>query len=287
MREQGLRGVVVAYGGADQLDICLAALEQVIPVIVIDNSSSTDVASIALRREAAYCDPGSNLGFATAVNVALRRLKSASPEAVLLLNPDAVVTPDALQLLVDFLADPRNADVAAVSPRLVGLDGAPQRVVWPFPSPWRACAEAAGLGRLPARSTFVIGAVLMLRWSAICEVGFFDERFFLYAEETDWQRRALALGWRSSVCESAVAVHGGGGASESPIRRDVLFHAAHEAYVRKWYGSWAWWRYRIAAFLGAVVRGVVLRGERGSEARRRASLYARGPRRCAAQAQDR
>ncbi len=52
-----------------------------------------------------------------------------------------------------------------------------------------------GLGRLRRRVDFVIGSVLLVRSEALDEVGPFDEQFFLYAEETDWQRRARDLGW--------------------------------------------------------------------------------------------
>src|SRR5207247_3678936 len=105
----------------------------------------------------------------------------------LLLNPDAVIAPGELERLQEFLHGPGNDRVAAVSPRLRGPDGAEQRVQWSFPTPGRAWAEALGFGRLPTRRTFVIGAVLLLRWEALRQVGLFDERYFLYAEEADWQ----------------------------------------------------------------------------------------------------
>jgi GT2 family glycosyltransferase len=239
------------------------------------------VCSVVLKHGAEYMDPGKNLGFGAGVNVALRRLLGGPARDILLLNPDATVTPDDLETLVDYLHDSDNERVGAVSPRLRGDDGDEQRVEWPLPSPARAWAEAFGLGRLPARRTFVIGAVLLLRWEALREVGLFDERFFLYAEEVDWQRRALALGWRSQLCDEVVASHVGAGTSDDPLRREALFYAAHETYIRKWYGSSGWWAYRCAACLGAAGRAAVLRSDRRAAARRRALLYLRGPRRSA------
>jgi GT2 family glycosyltransferase len=274
--------VVVAYGAVRELDTSLSALGAAFPVTVVDNSSSTDVGAVAEARDANYVDAGANLGFGAGVNIALSRLEQAPPEYVLLLNPDAILAPAELERLTAYLDGERNSRVAAASPALVGRDGVRQRVVWPFPSPWRAWVEAFGLGRrLPSRQTFVIGAVLLLRWSAIVEVGLFDERFFLYAEEMDWQRRATDLKWRSSLCAEVVAVHSGAGASADPVRREALFHAGQETYIRKWFGSRGWWSYRSAAAFGAVVRAMVLRGERKTAARLRVKLYLRGPRRCA------
>jgi GT2 family glycosyltransferase len=277
-----VHAVVVAYHRPLQLDRCLSALRGVVATTVVDNSRSAGVCSVVLTHGAEYIDPGANVGFGAGVNVALRRLLRESPRDTLLLNPDATLDPDGLETLVDYLHAPGNEQVAAVSPRLESGDGSEQRVVWPFPSPARACAEAFGLGWLPARRTFVIGAVLLLKWEALREVGPFDERFFLYAEEVDWQRRALARGWESQVCDEVVALHIGAGTSDDPVRREALFHAAHETYIRKWYGRSGWCAYRCVACLGAAGRAAVLRSERRAEAKRRALLYLRGPRRSAA-----
>jgi GT2 family glycosyltransferase len=215
------------------------------------------------------------------VNIALSQL-AAEDVDVLLLNPDAVLTPSAVRELGRFLHRPEHRRVAAVSPRLFGPGGDEQRASWPFPTPGRMWAEAFGLGRLPARAHFVVGAVLLLAREAIDDVGAFDERFFLYAEETDWQRRAHQRGWNSAVCRDAVAAHAGAGTSTDQRQRETLFHAAQETYITKWYGRSGWSSYRLAAALGAGARALVLRRERRAEAARRALLYLRGPRRCAA-----
>ena len=122
---------------------------------------------------------------------------------------------------------------------------------------------------------------MLLRWEALQQVGELDERFFLYGEETDWQRRAAQLGWRAALVPDVVAIHDGAGSSDDPRRREVLFHAAQETYIRKWYGSRGWWAYRAAACVGATARAVALSGDRRAEAARRARLYVRGPRRSA------
>lgn len=281
-----LHVIVVAFYGAAALDRSLHALGNMVEVTVIDNSSSKDVRMVSLNRGAGYIDAGANLGFAGGVNLALRNLAESPPLNVLLLNPDAVLEPQELELLVAHLHCSGNERVAAVAPRLIGLDGMNQRVVWPFPSPSRACLEAFGFGRLPAGRTFVTGAVLLLRWEAVQEVGLFDERFFLYAEEADWQRRAVQLSWSSELCNDAVAHHVGAGTSDDPRRREALFHAGQETYIRKWYGRTGWALYRVAVFAGAGARMLALKGDRRAEAARRALLYLRGPRRCALLARE-
>jgi GT2 family glycosyltransferase len=283
---RSVHAVIVAYHAAEDLDRCLTELRREVEVTVVDNSSSPAVRGVTRAQGAEYIDSGRNVGFGGGVNLALRDLITGQSRDVLLLNPDAMLAPRDLQMLAAYLHRPGNERVAAVSPRLVDAAGADQRVVWPFPTPGRACAEALGLGRLPSRRRFVIGAVVLLRREALLEVGLFDERFFLYAEETDWQRRALALGWSSRLCSEAVASHLGAGTSDGPFIREALFHAANETYIRKWHGTMGWWLYRFAACLGAAARAVVLVGERRAGAARRAVLYFRGPRRCAALVRD-
>jgi GT2 family glycosyltransferase len=273
--------IVVAYGNPHELETCLAGLNRCAPITVVDNSSSEAVKDVAIRYGGHYINSGANIGFAAGVNLALRRMEAAPPDLVLLLNPDAVLTPSAHSALAEFLLSPGHERVAAVAPRLVEDDGRAQRVVWPFPTPLRAWVEAAGMGRLRSRQTFVIGAVVLLRWDAIREVGRFDERFFLYAEETDWMRRAVRAGWRTELCRDAVARHHGAGSSDDGLRREALFYAGQETYVRKWYGPIGWTTFRVGAGMGAGVRALLLSGPRRSEARRRFKLYLRGPRRCA------
>ena len=128
---------------------------------------------------------------------------------------------------------------------------------------------------------FAVGTALLLRWETVQEVGLFDESFFLYAEETDWQKRAYRLGWRPLEVGDVVAEHVGGGTSPDPLRREALFHAGAETYIRKWHGRWGWTGYREAQFAGAVVRAAVLRGSRRDAAAYRAWLYRQGPRRAA------
>lgn len=272
--------VVVAYGRPDLLRACLSRLGGAFDVHVVDNSSSEQVAALAREFGVRYTDPGVNLGFGAGVNVALRELPPDGRD-VLLLNPDAQLDPAGITAMVETLHGPGFADVAALAPNLVDDAGAPQRVMWPFPHPAQAWLEAVGLGKLNQARDFAVGAVLLLRGEALAQIGGFDEQFFLYAEETDWQRRARNHGWRSDCLPSVTAVHVGGATSSDSLRRDQLFHAAAETYVRKWFGAIGWQAYRAAILAGASVRALAPPADRRTSAVRRGRLYLTGPRRCA------
>lgn len=270
----GIEVVVVAYGAPELLR---RALEPVagLPVTVVDNSSMPEIAELCGRLGVRCIDPRRNGGFAAGVNVALAD-RLVPDGDVLLLNPDARIAPDDIAELHRALrAEP---DLASVGPVQQDAAGRPARVWWPFPSPGNAWLEAVGLGRLQRGPHFAVGSVLLLRREALAQVGGFDERFFLYAEETDWAYRAQRLGWRHAVVGTAHAEHDGAATSTDARRRDIHFHASQERYHRKHFGSAGWQAVRLATVLGAVVRAIVPGDAvRRAHAWRRAALYVRGP----------
>jgi GT2 family glycosyltransferase len=273
--DPGVEVIVVAFGAPELLETCLDALAGQFPVVVVDNASDAEVRAITEGRGAVYVDPGVNLGFAAGVNRGLARRRSGGAD-VLLLNPDAIISPEGVRSLHRCLHG--RSDLACVAPRQIEpISAAPSRVGWPFPTPVGAWVDAAGLSRLRRREDFMIGSVLLVRASALAQVGNFDEEFFLYAEETDWQRRAFDGGWRMVCCHEVTAAHIGAGTGGSADRRRVHFHASQERYIRKHHGRFGWEVYRTGTMAGAFIRAIVLPGQRGREAALRFHLYRRGP----------
>lgn len=222
--------IVVAYGSVDELRACLDSLGAA-RVVVVDNSQSEQVRVCVEELGGTYLATPTNVGFAAGVNVGIR---AVPPDAdVLLLNPDARISwPQVLRLQTVLHADPT---LAAVAPQLLNADGTPQRTVWPVPSPRTVWADALGLVRFLRTESFLSGAVLLVRREAWDDVGTFDERFFLYAEETDWQMRAFQRDWRVRLEPAVTAVHAGGGSSASERRR--LEHSVRSARLlaQRWY----------------------------------------------------
>jgi GT2 family glycosyltransferase len=271
--------VIVAYGCEDQLAASLHALGPGLPVVVVDNGCSDRAQQISKSSGATYVRPHTNIGFAAAVNVALRGYREPGTD-VLLLNPDACLGVADLTKMRDELYG--SSDLAAIGPRLVDPDGGEQKESWPIPSPWSTLSGVIGAAELFSRRRFVSGAVLLLRGTAIDSVGTFDERFFLYAEEADWQLRALRAGWRVGLAQDATAVHLSGGTSEDPVRRELLFDTSAERFARKWYGAFGWQLFRTASILAALRRLIMARDiETKLTLRRTIAHYWRGPVRCA------
>lgn len=282
MARSEVHALVVAYGAPDSLRDCLSGLGGRVDTTVVDNSSSAEVRAVTLEAGARYIDSGANVGFSAGVNRGLATMPLPNVD-VLLLNPDAVVTPAVVAALEDALH--ADATLACVAPAQVqGGSGEPNRVCWPFPTPMGAWLDAIGLGRLRPACDFLVGSVLLLRGGALVDVGGFDERFFMYAEEADWQLRARTRGWSVRLCPDLLATHLGAGTDADGLRREMRFHAGLERYVRKWHGSIGWLAFRAGVIVGASARAVAQPRPRAEAAARRARLYWSGPCRTAVQA---
>ncbi|MFC4243681.1 glycosyltransferase [Gryllotalpicola reticulitermitis] len=269
--------LIVAYGDAAPLAECLDALGAELSVTIVDNSSLPATKALAVEYDARYVDAGANLGFAGGVNLGLSDLAARGLRGrdVLLLNPDARIDDAGVRTLEARLAS--APDIAAVGATQEEPGSAvPVRVWWPFPTPFGAWVEAVGLGAVRRSRDFAIGSILLLRSEALHALGGLDERFFLYAEETDWQFRARRSGWRIEVAEVR-ASHEGAGTGGDPRVREAHFYGSAERYLRKHYGAAGWQSYRLANVLGAGARAIALRGDAGRAAARRARIFARGP----------
>jgi len=265
--------VIVSYNTRDLLERCLADLhaqaEVDLHTIVVDNASTDGSAGLVRERFPGVdlIELEENAGFARANNVAFERCRG---DYVLLLNSDAFLAPGALGTLV--AAARRHPRAGAVGPRLLNPDGTLQRSAWPFPRAGRLLLEAfllhrplRALGLLEDLRTwghdeerpvdFLIGACLLLRADALTEVGGFDERFWLYGEEADLQRRLAARGWEVVLTPAATATHVGGASSTVSATRLRHFYRGQKRFLTKHGGPLAWPLARLALLTGSLLRG--------------------------------
>jgi GT2 family glycosyltransferase len=194
----------------------------------------------------------SNRGFGAAHNQALR---SASARHLLVLNSDTEASGRALRTLVAYLD--AHPEVAVAGPRLRYPNGRTQPSRRRFPTIATLFFESTQLQRLwpdnailrryyvaerdddtEQEVDWLVGACLCVRASAARQVGFFDERFFLYSEEIDWCRRFRAAGWRVAYVPSAEVVHHEGASTGLDLpHRDRQFQKSKLRYAEKWHGQ--------------------------------------------------
>ncbi len=229
--------VVVTWNSSGYVDQCVGGLVgKAREVIVVDNASHDGTPELVKETfpDVRVIGLSENRGYGGANNIGI---DAAVGGYVLLVNPDAWPVGDAIEQLVGF-AD-RRPRAGIVGPTLVFPDGSPQRSVFGYPhhaislatwavfpasvarvySSWQEARRwARGVAVKKSESDivlsdkeFVLGAVLLLRREAVAEVGGFDERFFMFSEETDLCYRMQDAGWSVEVDPHATFVHVGGG----------------------------------------------------------------------------
>ncbi|NLD42711.1 MAG: glycosyltransferase family 2 protein, partial [Chloroflexi bacterium] len=107
-----------------------------------------------------------------------------------------------------------------------------------------------------AREVAVIkGACLVLRHSALDQVGLLDERYFMYTEEMDLCLRLALAGWRLHWVPEARVVHLG--AASTRQAAEAMYLALYRSKVqfqRKFWGQWRARRLKVLVGVAYVPR---------------------------------
>jgi len=280
--------VVVTYDALPWVEQCLDSVAGV-ETVVVDNGSRDGTRSFVRERyPAVRVIEAENRGLGAGWNIGIR---ATAGRYVLLLNADAWMLPGSLERLVDFTDTRPRA--AVVGPRLLNPDGTLQRSVRGFPTVWRLATEYLFLRKLAPRSSafnafyaggfdhdeareveVVMGACLLVRRSAIDEVGECDEDYFLFSEETDWCYRFRRAGWDVLFYPGAECVHVRGAAHRGRLYRENL--RGHLLFLSKHRGPAAAERARRLLLNALRMRGVLFPGERGRVYREAAEWLASG-----------
>jgi GT2 family glycosyltransferase len=240
-------------------------------IILVDNDSQDGtVAAVQSAFPAVQIIQNhENVGFGKANNQAFALCRG---EYVLLINTDAFIHSGCIRALSEFLDT--HPVVAVVAPRVVNKDGSLQASVHPFPTPLRCWIENLWLNPFvwnvfnlrdwrswahddTQEVPWVIGASMLVRKSVIDSVGAFDERFFMYSEETDWQYRIRKAGWKIWFKHDAEVMHLGGasGGTESlNSKTRIAFFESLNYFEHKNFGRLGAVSVRAAMLVGSSIR---------------------------------
>lgn len=191
-----------------------------------------------------------NFGYSKAVNQGLNILDS---KYYVLLNPDAIILDRALPHLINFMEDTPQAGICV--PKVMNSDGTIQLQCRRGEArPGEVFAYFLGLAnRYPHDTRFtgyllnhldnekvnevkaVSGSCMMIRRAVIDQIGYLDERYFAYQEDTDYCFHARKVGWKVYYVPLAQVVHlgGRGGSSVNPYFGVYQWHRSYYLYYRK------------------------------------------------------
>lgn len=223
--------IIVSFNTRDILRRCLESVrahkgDVSVEVIVIDNASADGSADMVGSEypEAVLIRNLENRMFAPATN---QGLAVARGRHALLLNSDAFVRPRMMRSMVDFLD--RNADAAAVGPKVLNVDGTLQSKGFAAPRIGLGLVRVTGINKILSEAMkrrlfpgyfwdendrvspdVLSGCCVMYKGSVVREVGPLDEAFFHGGEDGEWCFRVRRAGYRTWYLPDAVVEHIGG-----------------------------------------------------------------------------
>lgn len=271
--------VIVNWNGGEKLLSCLRSIRASrttfpVKVVVVDNDSRDGSREQAAAEfpEFLVLNTGANLGFGRGNNFARPYVDTP---LVLFLNPDTELFPDTLEKAVHSLLS--RPTVGMLGCQMRYPDGTVRELglQW-FPTPGRVFLELflpsllrrRSLARWvprqdPHRSGAVeklYGGFLLIRKPVLDAAGWFDERYFMYAEDVDLSHTVQALGWELYYDADCAIVHACGVTSrKAPSGFSVLMkQRSIRQLIEKYQGRFAAQRYQWAVGLAAGLRLVGL-----------------------------
>jgi N-acetylglucosaminyl-diphospho-decaprenol L-rhamnosyltransferase len=285
--------IIVSTNEAQWIRPCLDAVfahqgEGVsLDVVVVDNDSSDGVADlVATEFPAARTVWSANHGFGHANN---RGLMTCNARYALFLNPDTEIREGTFAELVA-LMDARPT-VGLAGARQLTRAGDLTPTIRRFPNALRALGEALGADRLPRRPAWLgervldpaaydretacdwtSGSFMLARREALESAGCFDERHFMYSDETDLCRRIKTAGWEIRHLPQMTIMHD---SERSGIKPHIesLDALMRMFYARKHFSGPHRAAYGAALGLRHLLRAAYPGGGEGARARRAASRY--------------
>ena len=243
--------IIVNWNTKDMLQNCLDSIYQTIDnlsceIIVVDNASLDGSAEMLKHRypQVITIRNSFNKGFGAANNQAFAIMKG---KYALLLNSDTILTPGAIIKL--YSSAGKHPQAAIVCGQLLNADGTKQNSIAAFPTlltlaantslleyvfPWRFPSKRYK-HKKPIEVDSAIGACMLISKKALDEVGFFDERYFFFFEETDLAYAFRRKNWSVYHVPDAFIYHLQGQSIGSNVGSRIEFYRSRYQFLRKWH----------------------------------------------------
>ncbi len=270
---------IVNWNTKDLLYECIKSIKEhtsgvTYEIIIVDNNSKDE--SVAMIRESypecILIKSDKNLGFSKGNNMAA---SAAKGRYILYLNPDTLLTSNALHAMFQFLE--QDKAYGAVGSKLVNPDGSIQYIcARTFPTPLNQLNGLLLLNRIFPNSKFfstieigywdhlnsreidcLSGACIMIRRNVTDQLNGFDETIFMYADDVDLCYRIKKAGWKIYYLASESIIHLEGSSSKQKANRHfstVLQRASNYYFIKKHFGHIKAFWFRLAVCLGSALR---------------------------------
>ncbi|MEI6609309.1 MAG: glycosyltransferase family 2 protein [Deltaproteobacteria bacterium] len=263
--------IIVNWNTKNILTNCIDSIYQTIDnlsyeIIVVDNASSDGSPELLQERypQVIKIFNSVNRGFGAANNQGFAVMKG---KYALLLNSDTILTPGAINKFYSFAST--HPQAAIVCGQLLNADGTRQNSIAAFPTLLTLAANTSLLEYIfpcwypskrykhsfPIEVDSAIGACMMIDKKALEEVGFFDERYFFFFEETDLAYAFSRKSWSVYHIPDAFIYHLQGQSIGHNTGSRIEFYRSRYQFFRKWHNPPYYYLARAIIFLRLLVNG--------------------------------
>lgn len=224
--------VIVSYNVKEDLLACLFSLEKLsfgeyqLKIFVVDNISVDGSVQAIKSKKIVLLESKANLGFAGGNNLGIKQALAWGANFVMVLNPDTLVDGNLIRKFLKRIKT--NPEIGIIGPKIYFAPGYEfhkdrydqkerGKVIW-----WaggridwnNVITEHMGVNELDgnqyniaSETETIPGTAMFIRREVFRKIGFFDEKYFLYFEESDFCQRAKTAGFRLWYEPKAVIWH--------------------------------------------------------------------------------
>jgi len=245
--------VLVSYNTKDLTKDCLNSIYRFtegieFEVFVVDNNSHDGSAQMIEQefQQVRLIRNSDNKGFGAANNIAIRE---SNAKYIFCLNTDTVLLNNSIKEFYDFMEKEENKNIGACGCQLLDKNMKLQHSYGYFPNIQKIVASNLFLARIfptwykkhftyspnensknPYQVEYITGADLFIRKSVLDKIGFFDENFFMYFEESELQHRMLKNNFISVIIPTINIIHLCGLPSKNPSVEKLKMYRESELY---------------------------------------------------------
>jgi GT2 family glycosyltransferase len=219
---------------------------------IIDNSPTDFLQKICISPKIEYVHSKKNLGFGKAHNIILRKIKD-SDGVHLIMNPDIFFNQGVVEELYKYIVSDKS--IGLVMPKVLNVDGSIQYNCKLLPKPYNLIVRRffgfftslvdKSNDKYEMRFTdynhimevpYLSGCFMLVKNEVLRNVGLFDERFFLYAEDIDFSRR-IHQKYKTMYYPKVEIYHYHEKGSYKDLK--LLYYNIQSAF--RYFNKWGWW----------------------------------------------
>lgn len=245
--------IVLYNNPIEDIKMCLESLEltKISRIFIIDNSPTNNLKQSFFDREKIeYLHNPGNPGYGAAHNIGIKKSIELGFDYHLVINADVYFKRDIISKIIRYMED--NQNVGALMPKVIYPTGQAQELCKYIPTPYDLIARRFMPKFLKDRNEFkftmmdydrtkilhvpyLSGCFLLFRNTVLLDVGFFDERFFMYPEDIDLSRR-IAERYQTIYYPEVTAIH----RHEQASKKSFIMLIIHLINMFKYFNKWGW-----------------------------------------------